>query len=63
MTQPEEVAPGKTPLSDGEAVQFHLVIPDAGGMTPAEALRFLDQPITPVGNSTQTRNEEQEARP
>lgn len=57
MTQPEDMTPGKTPLSDGDAVQFHLVIPDAGGMTPEEARAFLARPITPVRSSTRSREE------
>lgn len=46
MTSP---APeGKTALTDDNAVQFHLVKPDPGGLTPEQARAFLARPIQPV---------------
>lgn len=46
MTQP--TGQGKTALTDDDAVQFHLVKPDKGGLTPEQARAFLAQPIKPV---------------
>lgn len=51
MTEP---SPEKTALTDDDNIQFHLVVPDSGGMTEQEAYRFLARPVPPVPSSTQT---------
>lgn len=52
---PEGMA--KTAANDDDAVQFHLVVPDSGGMSPQDARAFLARPVPPVRSSTRSREE------